>query len=30
MRLVEEIDDELDEVIEVDYDEVCVVREANE
>ena len=29
-RLVGEIDDELDEVSEVDYGEVCEVREADE
>ena len=30
MRLVGEIEDELDEVSEVDYDEVCEVGEADE
>ena len=29
MRLVREIDNELDEVSEVDYDEVCEVGEAD-
>ena len=30
VRLVGEIDDELDEVSDVDYDEVCEVGEADE
>ena len=30
VRLVREINDELDELSEVDYDEVCVFREVDE